>query len=114
DLWHQACRRVRVARKPAARRFARRVGGTAPAGRRRRLDVPRRQGQGKERLTRRGHGFCAPRSAKMRGMLSPAERSHRAKLILCFAAVYFIWGSTYAVASVGVHTLPPILFGGIR
>jgi len=47
-------------------------------------------------------------------MSSPAERSHRAKLILCFAAVYFIWGSTYAVASVGVHTLPPILFGGVR
>jgi drug/metabolite transporter (DMT)-like permease len=40
--------------------------------------------------------------------------SRRAKLVLSFAAVYFIWGSTYAVASVGVHELPPILFGGIR
>ena len=46
--------------------------------------------------------------------MSSPERSHRAKLILCFAAVYFIWGSTYAVASVGVHELPPILFGGVR
>jgi drug/metabolite transporter (DMT)-like permease len=43
-----------------------------------------------------------------------ADSSRRAKLVLCFAAVYFIWGSTYAVASVGVHELPPILFGGIR
>jgi len=43
-----------------------------------------------------------------------ADSSHRAKLILCFAAVYLIWGSTYVVASVGVHIMPPILFGGIR
>jgi drug/metabolite transporter (DMT)-like permease len=40
--------------------------------------------------------------------------SRRAKLILCFAAVYFIWGSTYLVASIGVHELPPLLFGGLR
>jgi drug/metabolite transporter (DMT)-like permease len=44
--------------------------------------------------------------------MSPSSR--RAKLVLSFAAVYFIWGSTYAVGSVGVHELPPILFGGIR
>jgi drug/metabolite transporter (DMT)-like permease len=47
--------------------------------------------------------------------MSPAaESSRRAKLILCFAAVYLIWGSTYLVASIGVHVMPPILFGGIR
>jgi drug/metabolite transporter (DMT)-like permease len=50
----------------------------------------------------------------MRGMSAAADSSRRAKLIVCFAAVYLIWGSTYAVASVGVHALPPILFGGIR
>ncbi len=44
----------------------------------------------------------------------PASPSRRAKLILCFAAIYIIWGSTYAVASIGVHVLPPLLFGGIR
>ena len=42
------------------------------------------------------------------------DSSRRAKLFLCFAAVYLIWGSTYVVASVGVHIMPPILFGGIR
>jgi len=42
------------------------------------------------------------------------ESSHRAKLIACFATVYLVWGSTYLVASIGVHALPPILFGGIR
>src|SRR6185295_13277749 len=43
-----------------------------------------------------------------------AGSSHRAKLILCFAIVYLVWGSTYVAASIGVHALPPILFGGIR
>jgi len=46
--------------------------------------------------------------------MSKADSSRRLKLILCFAAVYFIWGSTYLVASIGVHVMPPILFGGIR
>jgi len=40
--------------------------------------------------------------------------SHRAKLIVCFTTVYLVWGSTYLVASIGVHALPPFLFGGIR
>jgi drug/metabolite transporter (DMT)-like permease len=40
--------------------------------------------------------------------------SHRATLIVCFATVYLVWGSTYLVASIGVHELPPFLFGGIR
>ena len=40
--------------------------------------------------------------------------SRRAKLIACFATVYLVWGSTYFVASIGVHALPPILFGGFR
>jgi drug/metabolite transporter (DMT)-like permease len=42
------------------------------------------------------------------------DPSHRAKLIVCFAIVYLVWGSTYLVASIGVHALPPLLFGGIR
>ena len=36
------------------------------------------------------------------------------KLLVCFATVYLVWGSTYMVASIGVHALPPLLFGGIR
>jgi drug/metabolite transporter (DMT)-like permease len=42
------------------------------------------------------------------------DPSHRAKLFICFATVYLVWGSTYLVASIGVHALPPFLFGGIR
>jgi len=43
-----------------------------------------------------------------------SDSPHRAKLIACFATVYLVWGSTYMVASIGVHALPPFLFGGIR
>jgi drug/metabolite transporter (DMT)-like permease len=43
-----------------------------------------------------------------------ANSSHRAKLLVCFATVYLVWGSTYLVASIGVHELPPLMFGGIR
>jgi drug/metabolite transporter (DMT)-like permease len=42
------------------------------------------------------------------------DSSRRAKLLFCFAVVYLVWGSTYAVASVGLHELPPFLFGGAR
>lgn len=40
--------------------------------------------------------------------------SRRAKLIIAFAIVYLVWGSTYMVASIGVHIMPPVLFGGVR
>src|SRR3954471_19794577 len=42
------------------------------------------------------------------------ESSRRTKLIAAFAVVYLVWGSTYMVASIGVHIMPPILFGGVR
>jgi drug/metabolite transporter (DMT)-like permease len=45
--------------------------------------------------------------------MSP-DPSRRAKLAVAFAIVYLVWGSTYMVASIGVHIMPPILFGGVR
>jgi drug/metabolite transporter (DMT)-like permease len=42
------------------------------------------------------------------------QSPRRATLVACFATVYLVWGSTYLVASIGVHVLPPFLFGGIR
>lgn len=33
---------------------------------------------------------------------------------MAFAVVYLVWGSTYMVASIGVHIMPPVLFGGVR
>lgn len=38
----------------------------------------------------------------------------RAKLVLAFAAVYFIWGSTYLFIRFAIETVPPFLVGGSR
>jgi len=38
----------------------------------------------------------------------------RAKLLLAFAAVYLIWGSTYLAIRFAIETVPPFLVGGFR
>ena len=35
-------------------------------------------------------------------------------MLVAFAAVYVIWGSTYFVIKVGVETIPPLLLAGMR
>jgi drug/metabolite transporter (DMT)-like permease len=40
--------------------------------------------------------------------------SPRTRLILAFAAVYTIWGSTYLAIRLGVETIPPFLMAGAR
>lgn len=45
---------------------------------------------------------------------SAAVKGRRLQLLVCFATVYLVWGSTYLVASIGLHSMPPFLFGGIR
>src|ERR1051325_8499255 len=42
------------------------------------------------------------------------ERPSRLNLVLAFAAVYIIWGSTYLAIRYAVETLPPLLFAGSR
>jgi drug/metabolite transporter (DMT)-like permease len=49
-------------------------------------------------------------SAKMR----PAVPTRRFHTVLCLAAVYLIWGSTYLVMRWGVHDFPPMFMGTIR
>jgi drug/metabolite transporter (DMT)-like permease len=39
---------------------------------------------------------------------------HRRMLVLCLAAVYIVWGTSYVATRVGVLNLPPLLFGGVR
>lgn len=36
----------------------------------------------------------------------------RAKLILAFAAIYLIWGSTYLGIRFAIETIPPFLMAG--
>ncbi len=44
---------------------------------------------------------------------SPASPK-RSALILAFAAIYLIWGSTYLGIRVAVETMPPFLMAGVR
>lgn len=44
---------------------------------------------------------------------APTEHS-RTRLILAFAAVYVVWGSTYLFIRFAVETLPPFLMAGAR
>ncbi len=42
------------------------------------------------------------------------DHPQRLKILLAFAVVYVVWGSTYLAIRVGVATLPPALFAGAR
>jgi drug/metabolite transporter (DMT)-like permease len=52
----------------------------------------------------------------MSGVPDPAGRPapSRTALILAFAAIYLIWGSTYLGIRVAVETMPPFLMAGMR
>lgn len=41
-------------------------------------------------------------------------RPPRYKIVLAFAAVYIIWGSTYLAIKVGIETIPPFFMAGVR
>jgi drug/metabolite transporter (DMT)-like permease len=45
---------------------------------------------------------------------SPPVASRRTLLILAFATVYVVWGSTYLAIRVAVETMPPFLLAGAR
>jgi drug/metabolite transporter (DMT)-like permease len=43
-----------------------------------------------------------------------APRPSRVKIVLAFAAVYILWGSTYLAIRLAIETLPPFLMTGTR
>ena len=43
-----------------------------------------------------------------------ATRPARWKILLAFAIIYFVWGSTYLAIRIGVLEMPPFLMAGIR
>jgi drug/metabolite transporter (DMT)-like permease len=47
---------------------------------------------------------------RARGTMPPAKAS----ILLAFAALYLIWGSTYLGIRVAIETMPPFLMAGIR
>lgn len=44
----------------------------------------------------------------------PSDRSKATKIILAFAAVYIIWGTTYLAIRIAVQSVPPFLLAGVR
>jgi drug/metabolite transporter (DMT)-like permease len=54
---------------------------------------------------------------RQQGHQSPMENAARPaswKLLLAFAIIYFVWGSTYLAIRVGVREVPPFLLAGLR
>ena len=43
-----------------------------------------------------------------------AEKRNRMRVLVAFAAVYFIWGSTFLFIKFAVATIPPVLMAGSR
>jgi drug/metabolite transporter (DMT)-like permease len=46
--------------------------------------------------------------------MSQTASRHRSLMILCFALVYFFWGSTYLGIDIAVERIPPALMCGVR
>jgi drug/metabolite transporter (DMT)-like permease len=46
--------------------------------------------------------------------LETAARPPAWKILLAFAAIYFVWGSTFLAIRVGVHEVPPFLLAAAR
>jgi len=47
-------------------------------------------------------------------MMSDGARPSRVKVVLAFAVVYIIWGSTYLAIKFAIQTIPPLLMAGTR
>lgn len=45
---------------------------------------------------------------------APAHRPSKAKLLVAFACVYVIWGSTYLAIRFAIETMPPLLMAAVR
>ena len=43
-----------------------------------------------------------------------AAKTSSARILLAFAAVYILWGSTYFFIRVGIETVPPLVLAGLR
>ena len=41
-------------------------------------------------------------------------KPHTWKVLLAFAIIYFVWGSTFLAIRIGVHEVPPFLFAAMR
>ncbi len=42
------------------------------------------------------------------------SRRHRVRILVAFAIIYFVWGSTFYAIRIGVHEVPPLLLAAMR
>lgn len=47
-------------------------------------------------------------------MSTPSARPANWKILLAFAIIYLVWGSTYLAIRIGVREMPPFLMAGLR
>jgi drug/metabolite transporter (DMT)-like permease len=50
----------------------------------------------------------------MNSMSTASARPTRWKILLAFAIIYLVWGSTYLAIRIGVREMPPFLMAGLR
>ncbi len=50
----------------------------------------------------------------MPDIAAQANRKHLATIILAFAAIYIIWGTTYLFIRIAIETMPPFFMAGAR
>lgn len=46
--------------------------------------------------------------------MTAAQKQHRTRLIVAFAALYILWGSTFMAIAVAVRHMPPTMMGAVR
>jgi drug/metabolite transporter (DMT)-like permease len=46
--------------------------------------------------------------------MGPVAKAHTWKVLVAFAIIYFVWGSTFLAIRVGVRVVPPFLLAGMR
>jgi drug/metabolite transporter (DMT)-like permease len=55
-----------------------------------------------------------PQPKKTGAQLANSAAPSSALVILAFAAIYLIWGSTYLAIRIGIESFPPLLLAGVR
>ncbi|HEV3420251.1 MAG TPA: EamA family transporter [Candidatus Acidoferrum sp.] len=56
----------------------------------------------------------SPSVSEISPAISRASAAPRSMVLVAFAAVYILWGSTYFFIRIGVETIPPFVLAGIR
>ena len=56
----------------------------------------------------------APPVSEVSAAIPRASAAPRTMVLIAFAAVYILWGSTYFFIRIGIETIPPFVMAGIR